>query len=55
MREVWIPEPLYRLFPWVSMGIGIVAGVCVQGLVSIGLCLALVGYGLLVQLRRAVG
>ncbi len=55
MRAVWIPEPMYRLFPWVSMGGGMIFCVFMQGLVSVGLCLALVGYGLLVQLRRAVG
>jgi hypothetical protein len=55
MRQVWIPEPMYRLFPWVSMTTGAFFYVFVQGFVSLGLCGMLVGYGLVVELRRAVG
>ena len=55
MGRVWIPERLYRMFPWVSIGAGLFFYVYVQGFVSLALCTALVVYGLAVKLSRAVG
>lgn len=52
---IWLPEPLYRLFPWLSVGAGLFFFAFVQGFVSVLLCGALIGYGLGARLRRAVG
>jgi len=46
---------MYRLFPWVSVGFGMFFFVFVQSVGGMGLCTLLVGYGLFIKLRRAVG
>lgn len=55
MQRIWIPQPMYRLFPWASVAAGVIFCVCVQKPGAIGLCGVLVGYGVGVMMRRMVG
>lgn len=42
---IWIPEPLYRIFPYIVLWIGLICTFAVEGVLAMGLSGALVGYG----------
>lgn len=53
--DIWVPEPLYRIFPKVAVVLGGIFLLMACGKVSLVLSLALLGYGATVALARAVG
>ncbi|MBU1564243.1 MAG: hypothetical protein KJ630_01275 [Proteobacteria bacterium] len=53
--RIWIPEPLYQIFPRFNVLLGLIFMIVASGKVSLGLALALIGYGLSMALARAVG
>jgi hypothetical protein len=53
--DIWIPEPLYRIFPKMNVLLGSFFTIVASGKVSLALSLALVGYGTWMLVARAVG
>lgn len=53
--DIWVPEPLYRIFPKMNVLLGVFFMWSAGGRLSLALSLALVGYGATVLLARAVG
>lgn len=53
--KIWVPESLYRAWPWISMASGMFFCATMQDYFSLGLAWALVVYGAVVRLQRAVG
>lgn len=52
--QIWLPEPLYRLFPLMSISLGGLFGFTAPGVLSLILSIGLVAYGVLVLADRAI-
>ena len=52
---IWIPEPLYRIFPKMNVLVGVFFMISASGKASLVLSLALVGYGAWMLGVRAAG
>ncbi|SHH33729.1 hypothetical protein [Desulfofustis glycolicus] len=52
MRTIWIPEPLYRAWPWLAMLSGSFFAATAPTLASLALGVGLVVYGAFTRLAR---
>lgn len=53
--QIWLPESVYRLFPFMTISMGALFGFTAPGLLSVLLSVGLVAYGVLVLADRAIG